>query len=233
MNEVRVELLGGFRLSQRGHDVAMSPGSEHLLAFVALRRPAVQRILVAGTLWPNASERSAYAALRSTLARLDPVSRRALEVGPLSLGLAEGVTVDAHHAQALAHRLLDPATPTLEVDLTATAIASLSFDLLPSWYDDWAVLEAEDWRQLRLHALEAGAVGLASARRFGDAAAAAGAAVRADPLRESAHTVLIRVHLAEGNRSEALREFERLRRVLRVEMDMEPSPELWALVGSL
>jgi DNA-binding SARP family transcriptional activator len=34
---------------------------------------------------------------------------------------------------------------------------------------------------------------------------------RADPLRESAHGALIAVHLAEGNQSDALREFERYR----------------------
>jgi SARP family transcriptional regulator, regulator of embCAB operon len=53
------------------------------------------------------------------------------------------------------------------------AIAGLSVELLPGWFEDWAVLEAENWRQLRLHALEAAASILAGAGRFGEAVGAA------------------------------------------------------------
>jgi two-component SAPR family response regulator len=70
----------------------------------------------------------------------------------------------------------------------------LSSDLLPDWYDDWMIFEAEEWRQLRLHALEALATGRLPAERFGDAAEAALAAIHAEPLRESARAVLIRIH---------------------------------------
>jgi hypothetical protein len=72
------------------------------------------------------------------------------------------------------------------------ALACLSADLLPGWYDDWVLSEAEDWRQLRLHALEALADRLTATGRWGEAADAAGAAVRAEPLRESANAALIR-----------------------------------------
>jgi SARP family transcriptional regulator, regulator of embCAB operon len=227
---VRIELLGGFRLF-RGHRAVDIPrGSAQLLAFVALHRLAVDRAVVAGTFWPNASERRAYAALRSALARLEGANRAVLRISPLTLSLAKGVAVDFLEAQALAHRLLEPAIPSAEPDFSATAIATLSQDLLPNWYDDWAILEAEDWRQLRLHALEVITAGLTAAGRLGNAAAAAAAVIHADPLRESAHTAMIRVHLAEGNRSEAFRAFERFRRLLRTELDIEPSPKLRALV---
>ncbi len=105
------------------------------------------------------------------------------------------------------------------VDAVASeAIAALSSDLLPDWYDDWVIFEAEEWRQLRLHALEALATSLAEAHRYGDAAEAALAAIHADSLRESVRAVLIRIHLAEGNQSEALREFERYRGELLTEL---------------
>ena len=78
----------------------------------------------------------------------------------------------------------------MEADLGGAAITALSGELLPDWYDDWVLLEAENWRQLRLHALEVLAGLLTAAGRYGDAAAAALAAVRADPLRESAHAAL-------------------------------------------
>jgi DNA-binding SARP family transcriptional activator len=93
--------------------------------------------------------------------------------------------------------------------------------------------QAEDWRQLRLHALEALASSLAKAERYGDAIAAALAAINAEPLRESAHATLIRVHLAEGNQSEALRAYARYRDLLMAELGLAPTPELVALVSHL
>jgi DNA-binding SARP family transcriptional activator len=161
-------------------------------------------------LWPDATESRAYASLRSALARLYGVVRKSMEVNPSDLRLAANVSVDLRESQALAHRLLDAVDQPLEAaDLSGAAIAALSGELLPDWYEDWVLLEAENWRQLRLHALEAVARLLTAAGRYGDAAEAALAAVSADPLRESGRATLIKVHLAEHNRSEALREFKR------------------------
>ena len=184
-------------------------------------------------LWPDASESHAYSNLRSALARLERTYRKALQASKLELGLAEGVTVDIRHAQALARRLLDSAATPGQSDLSAATLAALSADLLPGWYDDWALIEAEDWRQLRLHALEALAGRLIAAGRWGEAADAAGAAVRAEPLRESACAAFIQVHLAEGNQSEAVREFERYRALLHAELGLEPTLRLGRLVQGL
>jgi SARP family transcriptional regulator, regulator of embCAB operon len=229
--ELRVELIGGFRLLHGGSAVALSRGAERLLAFLCLSRQAVRRIFVAGSLWPDVTERRAYAALRAALARLDRASRAALAIGPLSLSLAAGVAVDFDEAQSVARELLNPAIAAADPAFGANAIPVLSSELLPGWYDDWVVSESEGWRQLRLHALESIAVGLIGARRYGDAAAAASAAVRADPLRESARVAMIRVHLAEGNLSEAIRDFERFERLLDDELHVAPSSQLRGLVS--
>jgi DNA-binding SARP family transcriptional activator len=154
-----------------------------------------------------------------------------VEVNPVDLRLSSSVQVDLRESQSLAHRLLDAVNqPVEQADLSAAAISALSGELLPSWYDDWVLLEAEDWRQLRLHALEVLAGLLTAAGRYGDAARAAMTAVRADPLRESGHAALIKVHMAEHNRSEALREFKRYHEFLRAELDIEPSAELRQLL---
>ncbi|MGW0523005.1 AfsR/SARP family transcriptional regulator [Crossiella sp. NPDC003009] len=226
---VRVGLLGGFELRSGGEVLPLPGGAERLLAFVATRSQVVGRLVVAGSLWPASSEGHAYAALRSALSRMDRVSRRTLCTTPGSLELTRGVAVDLHDAQALAHRLLR-AGPPEAIDLSAAAIATLSLELLPLWYDEWVLLEAEDWRQLRLHALEAVVDGLVQASRFGDATAAAVAVIRADPLRESAQAALIRVHLAEGNQSEAVRAFDRFSRLLQADLGLLPTPRLRELV---
>jgi SARP family transcriptional regulator, regulator of embCAB operon len=86
---------------------------------------------------------------------------------------------------------------------------------------------------VRLHALEGLAGRLAAAGRWGEAVGAAGAAVRADPLRESARASLIQVHLAEGNQSDAVREFARYQALLHVDLGLEPTVRLRQLIDGL
>ena len=67
---------------------------------------------------------------------------------------------------------------------------------------------------------------LSSGACHAEAILAALAAVSGDPLRESARSVLIRAYLAEGNRSEAHREFERYRGLMLGSLGVEPTPRL-------
>ncbi|MEU4745404.1 hypothetical protein AB0G02_33760 [Actinosynnema sp. NPDC023658] len=131
----RVALLDGFRLTRGAEAIPVSGGAERLLAFVAMRRRAVGRLSVAGSLWADATEGHAYAALRSTLIRMTPTCRDALLVTPSSLELAPGVSVDLRDAQALAHRLLE-AGPHAADDLSVESVATLSSVQLPLGYDD-------------------------------------------------------------------------------------------------
>ncbi len=234
----KVLVLGGFQLWWSGSEqVGIPRAPQRLLALLAIRggvRGGVTgRAEVAGTLWPDATEAHACSNLRSALVRLNRPCRKVLQVSKLELGLAEDVTVDICYAQRLARRLLDPAVTPEQSDLSPAATVILSSDLLPGWYDDWVLVEAEDWRQLRLHALETLAGRLTAVRCWGQAADAATAAVRAEPLRESAHAALIQVHLAEGNQSEALRQFTRYRALLHAELGLEPTLRLRRLIQDL
>jgi DNA-binding SARP family transcriptional activator len=228
-----VVLLGGFALFWGSTLLRVPRTSQRLVAFLALHGGMVRRTAIAGSLWPDASEDHACANLRQALARLQRSARRALVASKLELGLAEDVAVDVRHARALACRLLDPAVTPEQSDLGRAAVGVLSAELLPDWDDDWVLLEAEDWRQLRLHALEGLAGRLTAAGRWGEATGAACAAVRADPLRESARASLIQVHLAEGNQSEAVREFARYQALLHVDLGLEPTPRLRQLIDGL
>jgi DNA-binding SARP family transcriptional activator len=232
---LEIALLGGFRFWVRGRDALpdLPGGSQRLLAYLALRERTVARSAASGTLWPEASEEHAHASLRSAISRLTQIAHDAIVVSVRSVRLAGDVSVDIREARALAHRVLNPNEQLGEDDLSHRAIDALSFDLLPDWYDDWAIVEAEDWRQLRLHALDALTERLLANARHADAIGAALAAVRAEPLRETAHATLIRVFLADGNRSEALSAFERYRTTLKTELGLEPSLELQALIKDL
>lgn len=225
----RLTLLGGFELRSDGEHVALSTSAQRLLAFVALRERPLQRSYVAGSLWLDSAEERAAANLRSALWRLHGCGIQLVHCMGPQLSLDPDLVVDLREAEQLAHRVLDR-TNGGDLDVDASL---LSGDLLPDWYDDWVLTEAEDWRQLRLHALEALAGHLTTAGRWGEAAGAARAAVRAEPLRESGHAALIQVHLAEGNQSEAVGEFARYRTLLRAELGLEPTSRLHELVRDL
>lgn len=233
-SDLEVSVLGTFRFWAAGNALpAVLGGSQRLIALLSLRDRALTRAMVAGTLWPESTEDHAFSSLRSALGRLTRLTRDAVVVTPLDLCLADDVLLDIRESRALAHRLLEPDVAVSEDDLSSAAVAVLSVDVLPDWCDDWVLVEAEEWRQLRLHALEALGDRMLAEDRFGEAAGAALAAIRAEPLRESARAVLLRVHLAEGNQSEAVAEFARYRALLDTELGLEPTARLHALVAHL
>jgi DNA-binding SARP family transcriptional activator/DNA-binding HxlR family transcriptional regulator len=231
---IRITVLGAFAITVGGKTIGpLSSGSQRLLVFLALHDRVVGRAAMAGRMWPDATDERAGISLRSALSRLDTDTREAILSASADLSLADAVTVDLRSAQALARRLLDPSVPVRSADLSASAVAALSRELLPDWYDDWVVAEAEDWRQLRMSALEALSESLVVAGRLADAAGAARAAMKVEPLRESAHATLIRVHLAEGNQSEALRVYDRYSVLLSAALGLEPTERLSGLVSSI
>ena len=105
------------------------------------------------------------ASLRSAVSGLEGAVRQAVQVTADDVSLAEGVVVDLHHARCLARTLIEGDGLPSEADRGARAVSLLSKDLLPGWYDDWAVIAAEDWRHMRLRALEALAARLTAADR--------------------------------------------------------------------
>jgi DNA-binding SARP family transcriptional activator len=196
---LELRLLGDFRLQHGETSVGLTPRAEHLLAFLALRHDT-SRAAVSAQLWPDLDEAQARGCLRSTLWRLPRPDGLPLVATPGDkLYLTSFVQVDVN-------RLRDRLDQWLWGEAPPVKIGSLSWDLLPTWYDDWLVIDRERQRQIRLHALERMSAWFLCAERFDSAIEAALQAIAADPLRESAHRCLIRAHLAEGNVSEARRQ---------------------------
>lgn len=225
-----VSLLHSFQLVCDGEPVDLPVSTQRLVAFLALHDHPLLRVYVAGALWLESSEERAAASLRSSLWRLNQPGLKVVDGVNGRLGLAQGVEVDLRSSTALAHGFLD-GTPSIEDARRDTA--ALSGDVLPDWYDDWIVMERERFRQLRLHALEALAERLLAGGEFGQAVETAQEAAIAEPLRESAHRLLVRIHLAEGNQCEALRQFDLCRRMFEDQLGVAPSPRIRELVAHL
>jgi DNA-binding SARP family transcriptional activator len=227
----RVVLLGGFAVELAGAEPGstlddLPHGVRRLVAYLGLAdRPA--RTAVAGRLWPDVPEERAQGSLRSALWRLHKVAPGLVESSGGALFLARGVRVDVREFTQWARCVLDPGT---DVDGIPSVDRGPPGELLPGWYDEWVLVERERLCQLRLHALEAWAGKLAAAGRYGEAIQAACAAVGVEPLRESAHRALVRVHLAQGNVAEAVRAYESFRALLAVDLGVEPTAQMDALV---
>jgi DNA-binding SARP family transcriptional activator len=227
---VSLRLLKGFTLLVGEKRVTLSSSAQRLLAFLALQDRPRTRTYVARTLWPEATTTRANANLRSSLWRALRTGHRVIDASAHEMALATNITVDIHDAVTRAHRLLDSSCLCDDI-LTRQTRDDLSADLLPEWSDnEWVLIEQEQYHQLRLYALEAMARRLTGAGRHGEAVAAGLAAVRAEPLRESAHGVLIDAHLAAGNRGEAQHQYDQCRRVLLDELGLEPSEALRQLL---
>jgi DNA-binding SARP family transcriptional activator len=227
---LRLTLLGGFTLVSESGEVALPVSAQRLIALLALRERPLSRAYLAGVLWPDCAAERSLADLRTALWRANHGSIRVVATAGVRLSLDAAIWVDVRALMAFgrsAGRLGGGAPGQLD----QMSWFDLSLDLLPDWYDDWLVDEREGVRQLRLHALEVLTEQLSINGRHVEAIQAALAAVRLEPLRETAHAALIRAHLAEGNRSEALRQFSRCRDALAAELAVEPSESLRKLVS--
>jgi DNA-binding SARP family transcriptional activator len=224
-----LELQGGFRLS---HDLAMCElplSAQRLLAFLALQDRPLRRLHVSGALWPGSSEARAAASLRTVVWKLRTLDPSPLRASGSHLGLAEGVAVDAAEMVDASRRALAGENDQHEiVDRLVEAR-----DLLPDWYDDWVLIERELLREQRLRALERLCDSLTSAERFADAARTGLAAVACEPLRESPQRALIRLHLAEGNVSDAVRRYRSYCALLERKLGLAPSPRMQELLSGL
>jgi DNA-binding SARP family transcriptional activator len=224
---IHLGLMGGFDLAWHGRSVPIPSSAQRVVALVALHDRPMRRSHVAGILWLDAPEERAMGNLRSALWRLRRSRCGVIESDGESLSLANEVELDIRRLEDGARRLGEGDLPAWDATLEGLIVAG---ELLPDWFDDWVLVERERVRQVRLHALERACEELTAIGRFGDAIAAGLAAVSEEPLRESAHRALIAAHLAEGNRFEAIRQFDAYSRLMASELQLDPAPEIRAMI---
>jgi DNA-binding SARP family transcriptional activator len=222
---IRLTLLGGFEATYAAEPLTVALAAQRVLALLAVvnrDRPA-SRTTVAEQIWPDTAPDRAVSNLRSTLWRMPrPRSRSLVACTARTVRLAPDVGVDLWDADDKLGRAGEPLDVHLLLD-----------DLLPRWDDEWLDVERERFRQRRLHGLESSSQALRERGRYVDALTTALGAVRSEPLRETAHLRVIEVHLAEGNQSEALRQYQRYARLLDAELGLRPSRALGELMDPL
>ena len=216
------------------------PGRQGRLLFAYLvteqGRP-VPRDELAEALWGDAPPATWDKALTVIVSKLrgllangggDATATLTSAFGCYRLALPEGTWVDVlEAAQAKQEAEQALAADDLEETRSAAsrAVALLRRPFLPGEDAPWVEQKRRELAEVHVRALNL----LAEASlRLGDAEEAAKWAeqtVAAEPFRETGYRRLMEAHAAAGNRAEALRVYERCRRLLADELGTYPSPE--------
>jgi len=226
----RLTLLGGFGLRVDRDVVPLTPSTQRLVALLALRESALCRGHIAGLLWGDSTESRASGCLRSLLWKLRVAGLGVVSARGDSLTLSPDVDVDVKQVTNLARAVV---AGSFGEETFALLEPRLSAELLPGWHDEWVLGERERHRQLSLHALESLCEYLTTTGRYGAAVLAGLTAIDRDPLRESAHRALMKVHLAEGNAGEVIKRYRQYETIAARDLGVEPSAMMRSLLDEI
>ena len=221
-----LDLLGGFRLRAGSSIVPVSSKKDRfLLARLALAGGSpLTREKLCGFLWGDRAEAQARASLRQSLVNL-----RA------SFGQCDVIIARQEHLQ------LDPSLVAVDVlAFQAAAADAEPSDALRLYRGilldelEAPAGEAETWLRAERRRLEDMAEALIAAASRGvgvsdDVLGKAKAFIQRNPLSKSAHRTLMRMHIARGERSQALAAYAALTEILRSELGVGPDSQTEAL----
>lgn len=231
MPVVRLELLGGFQLSDvDGAPVAVpSRKARAVLACVALSRGRPQtRDRLAALCWPDSNTEQARTSLRQALAAL----RRALGVAQAVIQCeADTVTLGQVAVDVAEFELAIDAGSGADVEATERAVALYRGDLLEDVHagapsiDQWLAVERERLRGLASDALTRLLWHYEQSGQFDKATACATRLLAFDALQESVHRTLMRLYDHQGRQALALRQYRQCCEALERELGVRPEAD--------
>ena len=241
---VRIYLAGrvAIEASSRVIGQAAFPGRQGRLAFAYLvvRRGPVPRGELADLLWRAAPPTSADAALSAITSKLRslledaglPRQTLSSALGSYELRLPSSAWVDIEAAASAVHEgeaALNAGDYRGAFGGSTVAYHIARRPFLPGDEGAWVERQRAYLQAIHARATETMA---AVSMHHGDlqlATALAEELLERDPFREGGYQLLMRAHAAAGSRAEALRAYERCRRLLAEELGADPSPETQAL----
>lgn len=249
MTVMTVRLFGRFDASCHGQpSTALNARrARELLSYLVLHRSQPQqRETLAGLLWEDTPPEQARKYLRQSLWQVqtalsletDEVAGRVLEVDPewIQLNECDHLKVDVtrfHEASCRCRGVAGAQLDDAARQLLEEAVGLYRGELLEGWYQEWCLFERERLQNEFLEVLEKlvccceargdSERGLTHARRM----------LAIDPAREQVHRHIMQLHLVGGNRTEALRAFQRCEKVLMQEFGVRPSVQTCALHTSI
>jgi len=242
---LRIYLAGGIALRARdgstvGEDAFAGRQARRLFVRLAAIHESVPQVELADDLWGNEwpaswhlSLRALMSKIRGTLARVGMTHAIGSADSTYALRLGADVWIDLDAAAEAIH-LAESGMSDGDLQtasgwrLAARAISSRP--LLPGEEGEWLDGLRSRLADIRLRALECLAEVWIAHGDHALAARDAAEAIAIDPYRESAHRLLIRAHLAAGDRGAAAEALAACQRTLQEELGVTPSP---ATIGLL
>ncbi|HET7089224.1 MAG TPA: BTAD domain-containing putative transcriptional regulator [Anaerolineae bacterium] len=248
MPTLSLTLLGAFQAALDGRPITGFESNKvrALLAYLVVEadRPHSRDELI-GLLWPEQPDATARANLRQALANLRQVIGDRTAQSPFLLVTSDsiqfqhpensGIDVTAFttllaECQAHAHRRLvtcrscarrlQRAVELYRGDFLAQFVQSDS-----EAFEEWALVKRERWHHAALEALYALAEYHDRRSEYDREQHYARRQLELDPWREEAHRQVMRALALSGQRSAALNQYERCRRILASELGVEPARE--------
>lgn len=214
--------------------------AQELLAYLLLHRDRPHtREALATLFWADVSPAKGRKYLRQALWRVHIAVSHSLP-GPLVLTDGEWVSLnpqaDIWLDVAVFEQVCGSVKASADDALSASAaqdlesaVALYQGDLLEGWYDEWCLFERERLQNLYIdaldalvdHALHTGAhaAGIQNAHRL----------LAIDPARERTHRRLMRLYWLSGDRTGAMRQYQRCTTVLARELGVVPAEATRAL----
>ena len=252
MARLTIRLLGPFHVTLDGEPITNFESNKvrALLACLAMEpHHPHSRETLAGLLWPDHPEETARHNLRQALSNLRQAIRDR-QADPPFLRITRGTVqfnpdsdyhLDAAHFDSLvaasdahAHTRLETCKPCIQ--WLEQAVELYGGDFLEGLFvgdsvsfEEWALLRRERFHRLALDKLYHLANHYERRRDYSHARHYARRQVELEPWREEAHQQLMRLLAHSGQRSTALAQYERCRRVLAEELGVEPDEQTQAL----
>ena len=225
---LRLSLLGALRFEGAGTSLPSLARrkSQAVLARLAvpLGQP-VSRATLTALLWSNVGAEQANDGLRHVLTDI----RKALGRDAARVLLTQGDMValagEAVEADVAAfERLAQGVTPAALEDAVSRYTGDFlsGFDVKEEAFEEWVRSERQRLRRLAIGALQALLTRYTAAGDLARAMEAATRLLALEPLDESVHRALMRLHASQGQRPQALRQYQACVAILEQELGAEP-----------
>jgi DNA-binding SARP family transcriptional activator len=249
MASVSIHLFGRFELRRAQTVLEKVPGGKmkELLCYLLLHHNQTQpREALATVLWPDCSAMKSRKYLRQALWQLQAALKRALigqQAPTLSID-SRSIHLNAEECFSVDVTVFERAyeltrgVPAAELDnekamALGQAVRLYRGDLLEGCYEDWCLGERERLQNCYLSMLGKLILYCQSHHDYQQGLQYGESVLRLDRAHEATHRQLMDLHYQEGNRTEALRQYERCRKALREELEVQPSRQTQELYARI
>jgi DNA-binding SARP family transcriptional activator len=239
VDQLTIQLLGRFAIRRNGHLVPHTDGLkvQELFSYLLLNRARPHnRETLAGVLWGGGRADQSRKYLRQTLWQLQSSLARepatcgtdilVVDSGWVHINLNADMSVDVMELEHAFDLIRDVAGQEFSDETAAAVKSAISLyqgDLLEGWYQDWCLLERERLQVIYLILLDKLMDYCEHRHEYEHGIAYGHQILLVDRARERTHRRLMRLYALAGDRTAAMRQFDRCVEALADDLDVEPS----------